>query len=241
MFKETKKRAIVKTISWRITATLTTALLVYLFTGEIGIAISVGLLEMLAKMALYYIHERLWDKSHFGKQRIPGFVLWISGIPCSGKTTLADMVYSDLEKEKLNLQRLDSHDIRPLFPETGFSKDEVNNHVKRVGHLASMLEKRSIIVIASFVSPYKESREFVRRQCGNYFEVFLDIEPKKAKSYDTKGLYEKAEKGEIEHFPGVNAEYEAPETADLIINMNDISLEEAKEKIMKEIRNRFLK
>ena len=236
MFKETKKRAVVKTISWRITATLTTAVLVYLFTGELTIAISVGLLEMLAKMALYYIHERLWDKSHFGKQRIPGMVLWISGIPCSGKTTLADMIYGELEKEKLNLQRLDSHDIRPLFPETGFTKDEVNNHVKRVGHLASMLEKRSIIVIASFVSPYKESRDFVRRQCGNYFEVYLDIAPEKAKSYDKKGLYEKAEKGEIEHFPGVNAEYEAPETADMIIDMNTRSLEEAKDKIMKEIR-----
>ncbi len=240
MYKETKKRAIAKTISWRITATLTTALLVYLFTGELGIAISVGLLEILAKMALYYIHERVWDKSHFGKKRIPGFVLWISGIPCSGKTTLADMIYNELEKEKLNLQRLDSHDIRPLFPETGFSRGEVNNHVKRVGHLASMLEKRSIIVIASFVSPYKESRDFVRKQCANYFEVFLEINPERAKTFDKKRLYEKAEKGEIDHFPGVNMLYETPETADMKLDMNAKSLDEAKEEILKEIRMRFL-
>ena len=241
MFKESKKRAVVKTISWRILATLTTALLVYMFTGELGIAISVGLLEMIAKMALYYFHERAWDKSSFGKQRIPGFVLWISGIPCSGKTTLADMIYEELEKEKLNLQRLDSHDIRPLFPETGFSKVEVNNHVKRVGHLASMLEKRGIIVIASFVSPYKESREFIKEQCENYMEVFLDITTDKAKMFDDKGLYEKAENGEIEHFPGVSVEYEMPEMADVVVDMNKNSLEEAKILIMKSIQNRFLK
>ncbi len=241
MFKESKKRAIVKTVSWRILATLTTALLVYLFTGELGIAISVGLLEMIAKMVLYYLHERVWDKSHYGKQRIPGFVLWIAGIPCSGKTTLADMIYEQLESEKLNLQRLDSHDIRPLFPEIGFLKAEVNNHVKRVGHLASMLEKRGVIVIASFVSPYRESREFVKEQCNNYIEVFLDMTPKKAKEYDNKGLYEKAERGEIKHFPGVSVEYEAPDTADMVIDMNKNSLEQAKELIMENIQNRFLK
>ena len=131
-----------------------TAIIVYAFTGEFALAITVGFLEVFAKMGLYFFHERLWQKIRFGKKEIPSFVLWFTGLPASGKKAVADCVYQELRKEQLKVERLDSHDVRPLFPETGFTPGEVNRHVKRAGHLCAMLEKNGVIVVASFVSPY---------------------------------------------------------------------------------------
>ncbi len=240
MYKDSNLRTILKTISWRITATTTTATLVYLFTGQLQTAIEVGLLEMGAKMLFYYLHERMWDKMMFGRVEVPAFVLWITGIPRSGKTTLGDMVETRLKDEKLKIQRLDSHDVRPLFPETGFSRDEVNNHIKRVGHLASMMEKNGIITIASFVSPFTESREFVRSICRNYVEVYLKTTPDHVRKYETDDIYDKAKRGLVHNVPGVDVEYEASEKTELVIDMTSLSLEEASEKLIKYIKKNLI-
>ena len=155
---ETKKRSVLKALSWRTWATITTAIIVFIFTGELALAVTVGFLEVFAKMALYFFHERLWQKISFGKKEVPSFVLWFTGLPASGKKAVAGQVYQELKKDKLKVERLDSHDVRPLFAETGFTPSEVNRHVKRAGHLCSMLEKNGVIVVASFVSPYGQSR-----------------------------------------------------------------------------------
>jgi len=240
MYKDSKIRTILKTVTWRITATLTTAVLVYLFTGQIDTAIEVGLLEMVAKLLFYYVHERIWDKLKFGKNEIPPLVLWITGIPKSGKTTLGDMIYKELKKDKLKLQRLDSHEIRPLFPETGFTRDEVNNHIKRVGHLASMLEKNGIITIASFVSPYVESRHFIRQMCGNYIEVYLKTTAENVRKEHNFDLYNQAEKGQVRNVPGMDVAYEISEKTEFVVDLNEKSLEQAKDEIVKLLRKKYL-
>ncbi len=241
MYKEHKSRTIFKTMTWRVTATLTTISLVYIFTGRIDTALEVGLIEVFAKMLFYYLHERGWDKIRWGKMEIPSFVVWISGIPRSGKTTLGNMIYDELKKEKLKLQRLDSHDVRPLFPETGFTREEVDNHIKRVGHLASMLEQNGVITIASFVSPYKESRKFVREICNNYVEVHLDATIEKAKENDKSHFYQKAEAGEYKNVPGYDVEYERSDNTELKIDMTSRSLEEAKDQVVGLLKSRYLK
>jgi len=239
MYRDSKLRTITKTISWRITATLTTTLLVFLFTGELKTAIEVGLLEMLAKMILYYFHERLWDHLSFGKREFPGFVLWINGIPRSGKTTVAGLVYQKLKNRKLKLQLLDSHDVRPLFPETGFNHDEVNTHIKRVGHLAAMLEKNGVSCIASFVSPFRESREFIRSQANNFIEVHLDNDPETISRFDGSGFYEKAREGEYSHVPGLHFPFEDSVTPELHIDMRNNSPEQAAGEIFHYLKERF--
>ncbi len=240
MYKDSNLRTISKTISWRITATATTATLVYLFTGQLQTAIEVGVLEMGAKMLFYYVHERIWDKMMFGRVEVPAFVLWITGIPRSGKTTIGDMLEAKLKEEKLKIQRLDSHDVRPLFPETGFSRDEVNNHIKRVGHLASMMEKNGIITIASFVSPFSESREFVRKICRNYVEVYLKSTPELVRQYETNDIYDKAKQGLVHNVAGVDVAYEESEKTELVIDMGTHSLEEASAKILHYIKKNLI-
>lgn len=241
MVKDSKLRTFLKSVTWRITATTTTMIVVFIFTGQIQTALQVGALEMLAKMLIYYLHERGWEKIQYGKVEIEPFVLWISGIPISGKTTLGNMIYDELKKNKLKIQRLDSHDVRPLFPETGFTKEEVDNHIRRVGHLASMLESNGVITVASFVSPYLESKKFVRDLCQNFIEVYLDTDVQSVKKFDKNQFYQKAESGKYKNVPGVDVEFEKCTETELHIDIRNKSLEEARDEIMAYLDKMYLK
>ncbi len=238
---ETKKRSVLKALSWRTWATITTAIIVFIFTGEFALAITVGLFEVFAKMGLYFFHERLWQKINFGKKEIPSFVLWFTGLPASGKKALAESVYKELRKDKLKVERLDSHDVRPLFPETGFTPDEVNRHVKRAGHLCAMLEKNGVIVVASFVSPYRPSREFARSISRNFIEVYMDTTVAACESRDEKGHYLKARKGEYQYFPGVDIQYEEPFNAEIVVDADRLSLEESTQQIVSYLKKHVIK
>ncbi len=237
---ETKKRSILKALSWRTWATITTAIIVFVFTGEVALAITVGFLEVFAKMGLYFFHERLWQKISFGKKEIPSFVLWFTGLPASGKKAVADRVYQELRKDKFKVERLDSRDVRPLFPETGFTPVEVNRHVKRAGHLCSMLEKNGVIVVASFVSPYLESRQFARSVATNFVEVYMKSTVKMCEQRDEQGHYTKARKGEYQNFPGVDAPYDVPEKAEITVEIDHGSTDEAVSQIVGYLKKNFL-
>ena len=238
MFKESHLRSAIKAISWRFWATVTTMLLVYIFTGTVKIALAIGGLEVVLKMLIYFLHERTWDKIRYGKKEITPFVLWFTGLPNSGKTTLANAVYEKLYQNGYRIERLDGDKVRSIFPATGFSKKERDIHIQRVGFLASMLEKNGIIVTASFISPYKESRNFVRNLCRNFIVVYMATPLDECEKRDTKGLYKKARKGEIEHFTGIDDPYEEPNDAELSINASSESVEKSTEKIMRYLRER---
>jgi len=92
MYKETNKRSIVKGISWRVVATSTTIAIVYFFFDRLDLAIAAGMIETVLKVGLYWAHERLWFKIRWGKKKIEPFNLWFTGVPLSGKTTIADKV-----------------------------------------------------------------------------------------------------------------------------------------------------
>ena len=237
---ETKKRSIFKAISWRTWATATTAIIVFIFTGEFALAITIGFLEVFAKMALYFFHERLWQKITYGKKEVPSFVLWFTGLPASGKKALADSVYQQLLKDRLKVERLDSLDVRPLFPETGFSPEEVNRHVKRSAHLCAMLEKNGVIVIASFVSPYSESREFARQVTTNFVEVYMQTTVEACQQRDRKGHYAKALSGEYQNFPGIDVEYETPLNPEITIEVDNVTIEESTRQIISYLKGNYI-
>lgn len=238
---ETKSRSVLKAISWRTWATITTAIIVFVFTGEFTLAITVGFLEVFAKMGLYFVHERLWQRLKIGKKEVPSFVLWFTGLPASGKKAVANAVYQVLTQEGLRVERLDSHDVRPLFPETGFSPEEVNRHVKRSGHLCSMLEKNGIIVVASFVSPYRESREFVREQAANFIEVYMKTTVAACEKRDEKGHYERARRGEYTNFPGIDVDYEESTAPELVVEIDTLSQENAVLQIVEYLKSNVIK
>jgi adenylylsulfate kinase len=241
MYKETNKRSIAKGISWRLIATTTTIIIIYFFFGRLDLAIVAGLIETVLKVGLYWAHERAWFKVKWGKKRIEPFNLWFTGLPCSGKTTIADKVFIELEKLDIPLERLDSKDIRDVVPNIGFTRDDRNRHMKRIGHLIKTLQNNSISTVASFVSPYRESRKSIREMVKNNIVVYIKAEIETCKQRDTNGKYEKALKGEYQNFTGVNDIYEEPQHAEIIIDTDNLSIEESTQIIIKYIKKNYVK
>ena len=217
----------VRAVSWRILGTAVTFVLVYLFTDRVDIAGLICGAEIIIKLFLYGIHECVWDRLNSGSREAKPFVLWFTGLSGSGKSTLADIVYVYLEKKGYKVSRLDGDMVRSIFPNTGFSRDERNNHIRRVGYLASILEKNGVIVISSFVSPYAESRDFVRNMCGNFIEVFVTAPLEECERRDVKGLYKKARAGEIKNFTGIDDPYEPPARPEITIHTENRTIDES--------------
>ncbi|MDQ7085959.1 MAG: adenylyl-sulfate kinase [Sulfurovum sp.] len=241
MYKETNRRSIAKGISWRIIATSTTILIVYFFFDRLDLAIAAGMIETVLKVGLYWIHERAWFKVHWGKKRIEPFNLWFTGLPLSGKTTIADNVYRELEKLQVPLERLDSKDIRQLIPNIGFDRQSRNRHMYRIGFLIQKLQKNSISTVASFVSPYTESRKAIRNMVQNNIVVYVKASIETCKERDYKGVYQKAISGELQNFSGVNDVYEEPKHAEIILDTERLSVEESTEMIIKYIKKHYVK
>ena len=239
MFQESKIRSIVKTISWRFWATLTTVVLVLIFVGKPTIALTIGGLEVVIKMIIYFVHERTWNAIKFGKHEIKPSVIWITGLARSGKSEIASKLTEKLKKKGLKAEHLDGHSIRHLFPEIGFNREAVNEHIKRVGYLASKLEEQGVFVVASFLSPYSESREFVKSICKNYSEIYISTPLEECEKKDTTGIYAKAKNGELQNFPGVSAPYEAPSNGVLSIDTSEVSIEDSVEKIFNYVKRNF--
>lgn len=232
MFIEQRKRSVVKTISWRIWATLTTAALVFVFVGEFKIAAAIGGLEVVIKMILYFFHERWWNKIRYGKKEIKPAVLWFTGLSGSGKSTLSEAIYERLKDKGLKVEHLDGDSVRDIFPRTGFSKEERDRHIRRVGFLASKLEKNGVFVIASFISPYQETRDFVRGLCNNFMEVHVATPLEECEKRDVKGLYAKARKGEITQFTGIDDPYEEPVNPEIKVDTTGKTIEESIDEIL---------
>jgi len=241
MYKETNKRSIVKGISWRVVATSTTIAIVYFFFDRLDLAIAAGMIETVLKVGLYWAHERAWFKVSWGRKKIEPFNLWFTGLPLSGKTTIADAVFKELEKFQIPLERLDSKDIRDVVPNIGFTREDRNRHMHRVGHLIKTLQNNSISTVASFVSPYRESRKAIREMVKNNIVVYVKTDIETCKKRDTKGKYEKAIKGEYQNFTGVNDVYEEPQHAEIIIDTDNTTVDEAVQVIVKYIKKNYVK
>ena len=154
-------------------------------------------------------------------------VVWLTGLSGSGKSTIARWLAEQLEREGRPVELLDGDAIREVFPNTGFTRPERDAHVKRVGYLASRLEHHGVTVIASLVSPYRESRDFVRHLSRDFIEVHVSTPLEECERRDVKGHYARARRGEVRNFTGVDDPYEPPEHPELVIDTSRMSVEEA--------------
>lgn len=161
-----------------------------------------------------------------------GMVLWFTGLSGSGKSTIAREVVAALEADGRQVEYLDGDAIRDIFPATGFTRPERDAHIRRVGWVASRLERHGVIVVASLVSPYEESRRFVRGLCRHFVEVYVATPYAECARRDVKGLYAKAEAGEIKHFTGRDDPYEAPTAAELTMDTTHLSIDDAVARVL---------
>ncbi|MCC6278516.1 MAG: adenylyl-sulfate kinase [Oligoflexia bacterium] len=235
MLIESNLRSVAKAFSWRFWGTFATAGLVYILTGQFTISILVGGFEATAKIILYYLHERIWSRISYGKKEFRPVVVWFTGLSGAGKTTTATEVVTQMKSLGLRVEHLDGDRIRNIFPQTGFSRNERNLHIQRIGHLASCLEKNGVSVVASFISPYEESRRFVRNICQNFVEVYLSTPLEECERRDSKGLYKLARSGKIKNFTGVSEAFEPPQSPDVVIDTTRITVEEAGRKVLESV------
>ncbi len=162
-------------------------------------------------------------------------VLWFTGLSGAGKSSIAEEVYKRIRAKGVKVEHLDGDKVRDIFPKTGFSKEERDRHVRRVGFLAGMLEKNGITVVASFISPYKESREAVRSLCLNFREIYVSTPLEVCEQRDVKGLYKKARSGEISQFTGIDDPYEAPENPDVVVDTSKQTIEESVDSVLSQL------
>jgi len=152
-------------------------------------------------------------------------VIWLTGVPCSGKTTISNELVKMFEKDRIDYQQLDGDIIRntPLSEDVGFTPEDRAKHIRRMGWLSKMLVDHGIYVICSFVSPNIEVREQVRSMIGEkrFVEVYVECPIDVAIERDVKGMYKKALAGEIANFTGVDAVYEPPETPNVWVHTDE--------------------
>jgi len=150
-----------------------------------------------------------------------GFTLWFTGLSGAGKTTIAELVRPELERRGQLVEWLDGDEVREhLSNGLGFSKEDRDRNIDRIGWVASRLTRHGAAVIVSAISPYREARQKAREMIaasGTFVEVFVDASVEECARRDVKGLYEKAFKGEIKEFTGVSDPYEAPELPEIRI------------------------
>ncbi len=160
-----------------------------------------------------------------------GFTLWFTGLSGSGKSTIAELVGPELERRGALVEYLDGDVVRThLSKGLGFSKEDRDTNIGRIGWVASRLTRAGVVTLVSAISPYMETRDAARRlveEFGPFIEVFVDTSVEECANRDVKGLYAKAFSGEIKEFTGVSDPYEPPSRAEVVVDTSVTPLAEA--------------
>jgi len=166
---------------------------------------------------------------------LEGKCLFFTGLPCSGKTTIA----KELLKYFPNSTLLDGDIVRgtPLANKAGFSVQGRREHIKRMGHIAKLVTEANGIAICTFVSPENEARDYVRSlfKSEDFYEIYISTPLEECEKRDVKGMYVKARAGEIKDFTGISAPYEAPLNPEMVMDTTHMSLDESVQKIIGEL------
>jgi len=166
-------------------------------------------------------------------------VFWFTGLPASGKTTLAHLLTDFLREKGFKVEQLDGDILRTTFPNTGFTKEDRIIHVRRAGELAAKFEKEGYAVVASLISPYREARLYVRSICSQFFEIYVKASLETCEKRDPKGLYKRARGGEINNFTGIDDPYEEPGQPEFMVQTDHQKIEQSFELLMNFVKSKL--
>ncbi len=162
-----------------------------------------------------------------------GFALWLTGLPSSGKTTIARLIERELRARGLKVEVLDGDEVRQhLSPQLGFSKEERDIHIRRIAYVAKLLVRNGVIAIIAAISPYRETRRYARDLIGHFVEVYVNCPLQVCIERDVKGLYQKALRGEIANFTGVSDPYEEPLAPELVVHSHQETPAESARRVL---------
>jgi adenylyl-sulfate kinase len=185
--------------------------------------------------------EHIYAHEHPESDRVRGggFTLWFTGLSGAGKSTIAHLVGPALDERGLIVEYLDGDTVRThLSKGLGFSKEDRDTNIERIGWVASRLTRQGGAVICAAISPYRETRQKARElveEFGPFVEVFIKATVEECARRDVKGLYEKAFRGEIKGFTGVDDPYEEPESPEVVVDTESLSAEESAQLIVSKL------
>lgn len=168
-------------------------------------------------------------------------VVWFTGLPCSGKSTLAHAVEEELYKLNCRTFVLDGDNIRNgLSSDLGFSDNDRKENIRRIGETAKLMMEAGVIAMTAFISPFRKDRGSIRKMLpqGDFVEVYCKASLETCEARDVKGLYKLARSGEIKNYTGISSPYEDPKNPELIINTDNETLEESVGKVIDFLRVR---
>jgi len=184
-----------------------------------------------------------WHEGHVNRQvredmlQQRGCTIWMTGLPSSGKSTLAFTLEHALVRRNRLAYVLDGDNVRHgLNQNLGFSTEDREENIRRIGEVAKLFADAGFITMTSFISPYRKDRDIARRIHGEadlfFMEVFVDAPIEICERRDPKGLYKKARRGEIKGFTGIDDPYETPQNPDLVIPSAQLTPQEGAMKIL---------
>ena len=199
--------------------------------------VGAGMIDFALRRAANIVRQDL-DVSRTDRAEQKGqkpVVLWFTGLSGSGKSTIANLVDKGLFERGRHTYTLDGDNVRHgLNRDLGFTKEDRIENIRRIGEVARLMADAGLIVMCSFISPYRAERQMVRERIedGEFIEIFIDTPLSVAEDRDVKGLYAKARAGEIKNFTGIDSEYQAPENADIVIDTTRESAETAAQRVI---------
>src|SRR5258708_16760624 len=161
-----------------------------------------------------------------------GFTIWFTGLSGAGKSTLSETIEKRLKARGRNVEVLDGDVVRThLNKGLGFSREDRDINIKRIAYVCSLLTRNGVICISAAISPYREAREWARKEIGNFVEVYVNCPLDVCRQRDIKGLYKLVDEGKIKNFTGVDDPYEKPEHPELVIETHKETIEESVNRI----------
>jgi adenylylsulfate kinase len=165
-----------------------------------------------------------------------GFTVWFTGLSGAGKSTLAEMLFHELRRRDMNVELLDGDVVRTnLSRGLGFSKEDRDTNILRIGFVANLLTRNGVATIVSAISPYREARNQCRAMIKDFVEIFVHATVDECAKRDVKGLYAKALSGEITGFTGVSDPYEPPQSPEIYLDTMNQSPDESLQLVLNEL------
>ena len=161
-----------------------------------------------------------------------GFTLWFTGMSGAGKSTVSAIIEKRLREKGAKVEVLDGDEVRThLSKGLGFSKEDRDTNIRRIGFVAKLLSRNGVIAIVAAISPYREVRDEVRAATGNFVEVYVECPVEVLAERDVKGLYRKALAGEISQFTGITDPYEPPLAPEVVVNSSRETADQSADRI----------
>ena len=172
-------------------------------------------------------------------QQQKGVTVWFTGLSGAGKSTIAERLIALLRESGFNAELLDGDIVRTnLSKGLGFSKEDRDTNIRRIGFVSKLLTRNGVVSIVSAISPYRDVRDEVREEIGDFIEVYVHAPLEELVRRDVKGLYEKALKGEIANFTGVSDPYEEPTDPEVLVHTDVETIDESLGKVVAVLEER---